>query len=172
MIGSVKAWVFLLAVLFGGIGAVCRFLVDTGVKNAMKRRYGVAGKPTARLRHLMDRWPKFEFLGTVPMGTMVVNLSACLLVGLVAGIFGSLLAGLPTASAASAAAAHAQGLSEARYILSTGFLGGYSTFSTASVEGYRLFESGHPFKGLGHAGGMLVGSLLLVALGFALGSLA
>lgn len=150
---------FLLTMLAGACGAVCRFWIDTAVKKLMKRQYGAdLAHSTQRLHHLMNKWPKFEFLGTVPLGTVVVNVSACLFVGLVAGI------------AASAVGSQAW-FAPFHTIVSTGFLGGYSTFSTASLEGFRLFESGHPLKGLGHAGGMLVASLIMVTLGYALGTL-
>lgn len=152
--------VFLLTMFAGALGAVCRFVIDTAVKNALKRTYGSdLAHSTPRLHQLMKKWPKFEFLGTVPLGTVVVNVSACLLVGLLAGVAASAVASQPW-------------FTPFHTIVSTGFLGGYSTFSTASLEGFRLFESGHPLKGIAHAGGMLIASLIMVILGFALGSLA
>lgn len=151
--------VFLLTMFAGALGAVCRFMIDTAVKNAMKHRYGAdLTHSTPRLHRLMNKWPKFEFLGTVPLGTVAVNVSACLLVGLLAGVAVSAVADQPW-------------FAPFHTILSTGFLGGYSTFSTASLEGFRLFESGHPLKGIAHAGGMLIASLIMVVLGFALGKL-
>ena len=47
----------------------------------------------------------------------------------------------------------------------TGFLGGYTTFSTASVEGARLLRAGRPWSALLHAGGMLLAGVLAAALG-------
>ncbi len=111
---------FLLA-LAGGLGAAARFLVDSAV---------------ARHNRL-----------SMPAGTLVVNLTACFLIGLVAGW-----------------AMRAPG-SAVPMIASTGFLGGYSTFSTASVEGARLLLGGRPGAAAVHAGGMLVGGVLAACLG-------
>ncbi|MCI1220160.1 MAG: fluoride efflux transporter CrcB [Bifidobacterium sp.] len=114
------------AALLGGLGAAARFLVDTWVN---KRN---------RL--------------TVPLGTIVVNITACLLMGILAGW----------------ATSHI-GSDSVRLLLGSGFLGGYSTFSTASVEGVRLIEAHQPMHALWHTGGMLILSLAATLLGFAIG---
>jgi len=121
---SVATWVLLA--LAGGLGAAARFLVD--------------GAVSRRLR------------SAVPLGTVVVNVTACLLLGLVTGWV----------------LAHA-GHDAVAAVLGVGFLGGYSTFSTASVEGARLLLAGRPAAAVGHALGMLVACLLATALGLALG---
>jgi CrcB protein len=119
-----NAWDWFLLALAGGGGAAARFLVDSWV--------------TRRVR------------ASVPVGTLVVNLGACFLIGLVAGW------------------ALRQDGSAVPGILGTGFLGGYSTFSTASVEGARLLLAGRLWEAAAHAGGMLVGGLAAAALGLAL----
>ena len=124
---------FLVVMLCGGLGAICRFLIDSAVKKAASRS---------------KRWSSF------PAGTFVVNLTACLLVGFVAGLASSSL--LPAAVAT---------------VVSTGFLGGYSTFSTASVEGYRLIISGKDNLAFLYCAGMLLASQLLAAAGYFLASL-
>lgn len=64
--------------------------------------------------------------GTVfPVGTMVINVSGSLLLGLLTGW--SLGGGVPSAW---------------RSTLGTGFLGAYTTFSTWNLETVRLVESG------------------------------
>jgi CrcB protein len=115
-----------LASLLGGLGAVTRFLVDSWVN---KRN---------RL--------------TIPLGTIVVNVTACFLMGVLTGW----------------ATSHI-GSEQTRLLLGSGFLGGYSTFSTASVEGARLLKAHEPVKALEHTGGMLILSVLATMLGFALG---
>ncbi|KFI76374.1 fluoride efflux transporter CrcB [Bifidobacterium mongoliense] len=114
-----------IAALCGGLGAVCRFLVDAWV----------------------NRRNRLSF----PLGTLVVNLTACLLMGMVAGWVASNI-----------------GSEQFRLIVGTGFLGGYSTFSTASVEGVRLIRAGKPLEALVHTGGMLVLSVLATLMGFML----
>lgn len=118
----------LLTALAGGIGGASRFLVDTMVT-----------------RHNRT---------SLPLGTVVVNTSACLLLGLVTGY----------------ALAHA-GADDLRTIAGVGFLGGYSTFSTASVEGYRLLRQDRPLAALLQAGGMLAVCLAAAWLGLLLGGM-
>lgn len=102
----------ILVALAGGLGAAVRFLVDTGVQ---RRARTVTG-----------------------LGTLVVNTSACLLIGLLTGW----------------AAGRVE--SDVVTVLGVGFLGGYSTFSTASVEAARMLLDGRGRAAVLHAGGMLV----------------
>jgi CrcB protein len=111
---------FLLLVVCGGLGAVCRFLVDSAIN---------------KRNHL-----KF------PLGTIVVNVTACFLLGLLTGIVAAHV-GSDVAVAV-------------KLILGTGFLGGYSTFSTASLEGFRQIQVGHYGFALLHTGGILILSLI------------
>ena len=126
-------WV--LIALAGGAGAVSRYLVDQRV-----------GAWTGARRARRIRRTHLE----IPWGTMVVNVSACLLIGLVA----ALTAG------------------ETYRVLATGFLGGYSTFSTACVEGARLFMAGRARAGCAHTLLMVGVSWLAACAGLALGALA
>jgi CrcB protein len=119
----------LLAALAGGLGAVVRFLVD-GLVDSLARR------------------------ASVPVGTVVINVSGSLLLGLVTGWW----------------AAHT-GDQSLRLMLGTGFLGGYTTFSTASVEAARLALSGRAWAAAAQAAGMLVLSVTAAALGMWLGGL-
>lgn len=112
--------------LAGGLGAAARFLLDTVI---------------ARHNRL-----------STPIGTVVVNVTACILLGLLTGW----AVDDPTRGAL-------------KTILGVGFLGGYSTFSTASVEGARLLHQGRRWAGLVHAGGMLVLSAFGSAIGLWIG---
>lgn len=85
----------LLVGAVGGLGAVSRFLVD--------------GMVSARS------------LADLPMGTLLVNLSGTLVLGILAG---ALAAG------------------DAMTVIGTGFLGAYTTFSTWMLESHRLAEEG------------------------------
>lgn len=114
----------LLTALAGGLGAAARFLLDTFV---------------ARHNRL-----------SVPLGTTLVNITACLLLGLLTGW-----------------TIDHPGHTELRTVLGIGFLGGYSTFSTAAVEGVRLLRAGNTWTALAHAVVMLVASLAASATGLA-----
>lgn len=89
---------FLIA-LAGGAGAAARFVVD-GVARSRART-------------------------ALPLGTIFINVSGSLLMGILACLV----------------MAH-QAPESLQLILGTGFLGGYTTFSTASLETVRLIQSG------------------------------
>jgi CrcB protein len=82
-----------------------------------------------------------------PVGTAAVNLSGSLLLGLVAGLSGAVLP------------------EPARLVLGTGFLGGYTTFSTAAVETVRLAGERRRRAALAHGLGMLLAGVGFAALG-------
>lgn len=56
-------------------------------------------------------------------------------------------------------------------ILGTGFCGGFTTFSTASVEAVRVFYNVGARRAIGYAGATLAGCVALAWLGVVLGSL-
>ncbi|WP_291278487.1 CrcB family protein [Galactobacter sp.] len=118
--------IFLCLCLAGGLGGVARYWVDSRVNS----------------RHR----------SALPWGTVVVNASACLLLGLFTGL----------------AMNHG---GDWWPVLTVGFTGGYSTFSTACVEAARLSRGGHWGLAAVQALGMLVVSFGLAGLGLWLGSL-
>ena len=132
----------------GGVGAACRWGVDTSVSRLSGRaaRETVAGGRQRRRSGLRMPW-----------GTVVVNVTACLLMGLLVG-----RAADPPHSGTWAATALT--------VVGTGFLGGYSTFSTACVEGARLLLAGRWGPALAHATLMTAATLGAVGLGLAAGA--
>ena len=84
----------LLIFLGGGLGSVARYF----------------------LGQLISRYSYSQF----PLGTLVVNITACLLVGLLAGLIDHKAA--------------------ARAFLIIGFCGGFSTFSTFTIETINLIR--------------------------------
>ncbi len=109
----------------------------------------VAGGLGAAARYGLSLLISSRFPLQVPLATIVVNLSGCLLLGF--------LTGLAAASAIAPATVLVAG---------TGFLGGYTTFSTASVDTVRLLRSGRAMLALASGVGTLLGALAAAALGF------
>jgi CrcB protein len=89
-----------------------------------------------------------------PIGTTIINVTGSFLLGLVTGL--ALAHGLPP---------------EWRAVLGTGFLGGYTTFSTASYETVRLAQQRRYRAALLNGIGMLVLALAAAGLGLWLGQL-
>ncbi|MGV3764394.1 fluoride efflux transporter CrcB [Parapedobacter sp.] len=83
--------------------------------------------------------------GVFPLATLLVNLSGCFLIGIFAGIFTQ-----PPYSDNSI-----------RFLLISGFCGGYTTFSTFASENMVLIENQQIFMAIGY-------TLLSVVLGVAL----
>ena len=78
------------------------------------------------LRYFTGRWISNYYLQTFPLATLVANVSACFILGLVIGF-----------------ADHKQLLSSSsRLFWAVGFCGGFSTFSTFSQETLTLFQAG------------------------------
>lgn len=113
----------------------------------------VAGGLGAVTRFIVDGVVASRWHGSIPLGTFTINVT------------GSLLLGLVTGWALAAGAAEAWTL-----VLGTGFLGGYTTFSTAMVESARLIRAGRPREALGLLGVTWVGALAAAGVGVLLGA--
>ena len=109
---------------------------------------GAAGSAA---RYLIGTWMKN--LGTIPWGTMVVNLAGSFILGVVVGALSnrSTLDG------------------DLRTAITVGVLGGFTTFSTWTVESVELFGSGRIALATMNVFAALVGGLIAAALGIALG---
>ncbi|WP_108249573.1 fluoride efflux transporter CrcB [Planctomonas deserti] len=112
----------------------------------------LAGGFGAAARFVLDSLLRARIPVRYPVGTAVINASGSLLLGLVTG--------LAAASLLSP---------ELQVVLGTGLLGGYTTFSTASVETVRLVREGRAGAALAHSVGMLVTCTAFAALGLAAG---
>lgn len=112
----------------------------------------VAGGVGAATRLLLDGVIRARTTGRYPIGTTVINVSGSLALGLLAGLGAQHL------------------LPEAWHLtLGTGFLGGYTTFSTASFETVRLVQTRRPLAALVNSLGMLLGAVAAAAVGYAVG---
>jgi CrcB protein len=73
--------------------------------------------------------------GHFPFGTLIVNSTGCLLLGLLAG--SSITRNIPP---------------DLKLLIGTGFLGALTTFSTFSVETVELFQKGSPIEAVFNTG--------------------
>ena len=89
---------------------------------------------------------------SLPLGTLAVNLVGCLVIGLALAWF----AKVPDLDPVW------------RTLITTGFCGGLTTFSSFSAEVITLLQEGKPGWALATVGAHLSGSLAMTALGFGL----
>jgi CrcB protein len=85
----------------------------------------LAGGLGAAVRFMVDGLIRARVRTALPWATIFINVSGSLLLGFLAGLV-----------------MEGQAPQSLQLILGTGFLGGYTTFSTASLETIRLVQSG------------------------------
>ncbi|MCU6479153.1 fluoride efflux transporter CrcB [Arthrobacter sp. A2-55] len=113
----------------------------------------VAGGIGAAARFLVDGLVRSRFRTVFPWATFAINVSGSLLLGLLTALAGASV--LPT---------------QWSLILGTGFLGGYTTFSTASYETVRLLGERRWVASLASGLGTIVACVAAAALGYWAGS--
>lgn len=111
-----------------------------------------AGGVGAGLRFVVDGWVRSRVRLRFPLATALVNLTGSFLIGLLTGLV--LARSLPAGWEA---------------VLGTGLLGGYTTFSTASVETVRLLLAREYGTALATGLGVLVAGVLAALLGLWVG---
>jgi len=111
----------------------------------------IAGALGASTRYLVDHLVSTRLSGVFPWGTFTINVSGSFLAGLVTGL---LLAGRVSAATAT--------------VVAGGFLGAYTTFSTAMYETARLLEDGATRVAFGNLLLPLAASVAAAALGWGL----
>jgi len=108
----------------------------------------VAGAFGAPSRYALEWWIRTRWPTITPAGTLAVNVSGSLALGLVVGL------------------ALAHGLDpDVRTVVGTGFLGAYTTFSTYAYETVRRAEDGHPRVAVAYAIGSVAAATGAAALG-------
>lgn len=113
----------------------------------------VAGSCGAVARFTLDGALRARLGSAFPWATIVINVTGSLLLGLLAGLVAG---GGPPALLT---------------VVGVGFCGGYTTFSTASVESVTLLRAGRPVAAAGNAALSLVVCGAAAALGLALARL-
>ncbi len=113
---------------------------------------GLAGSLGALARYLLGRYIAGRIISLFPLGTLLINVTGAFLIGLLFTLTGRNFLSVPLQT-----------------ILATGFLGGYTTFSTMSWEGVQLARGGStPLSSLYLGGSVLLG-LFAAVLGMTLG---
>ncbi|WP_231445339.1 fluoride efflux transporter CrcB [Brevibacterium zhoupengii] len=120
--------IFIALALAGGIGAVARMLLDGIIRSRVN--------------------------SAIPWGTITINVSGSLALGLLTGLAGAAI--VPEAW---------------QLVIGTGFLGGYTTFSTASLETVRLIQERRWALSLFNGIGTLVVATAAAGLGLWIGGL-
>ena len=118
-----SAWAWVAVAVLGGVGAIARFLIDGRISQRLGRDF--------------------------PFGTLAINLSGALLLGLLSGLA---LSG------------------EALLLAGTATLGSYTTFSTWMLETQRLAEDGEVRPAMVNAWLSVIVGVAAAALGRTIGA--
>lgn len=113
---------------------------------------GLGGALGSMMRYLISLIP---FNNTFPFLTLIINLLGALLIGFIVGLSDNLFIS-----------------KKFLLFLKTGVCGGFTTFSTFSLEAVQLFQRGEPFLGTLYATLSVILCLLGIVLGEYLGRLA
>ena len=114
----------------------------------------VGGGAGATCRYFVARAVSGRASTAFPLGTVLINVSGCFALGFLASIF----------------AAHT-GATTLTALLATGFLGGYTTFSSYALESTRLLKGGATNLALLNQFGSVIMGLAAAALGAGLAHL-
>lgn len=112
----------------------------------------VAGGLGAAARFLVDGLVRSAVRTVFPLGTVVINVTGSFALGVVAGLASAQLLPAPWPT-----------------VVGTGFLGGYTTFSAASVETVRLVQDRRVGLALLNGLGSVVVTVAAAAIGLTVG---
>lgn len=104
-------------ILGGALGALCRVKADAAVSAAMG--------------------------GHFPLGILCVNMAGSLLMGLLMGGLSRLEESVPAPEGETARSAAEETAAWLGAFFGTGFLGGFTTFSSFALDTVRLWQAGH-----------------------------
>jgi fluoride exporter len=109
----------------------------------------VAGSIGAILRYAVSGWVQRSAGGTFPWGTLAVNLTGCIAIGLLAPLLMERIV-----------------RPEYRVAILIGLLGSFTTFSTFGYETFRLLSDGQFGHAAAYVLAMNAGGLLAVWIGY------
>jgi fluoride exporter len=115
---------------------------------------GFAGASGAVVRYLLGRFIAERVSLQLPLGTFVINITGAFLIGFIFALTSKKIM-----------------QPQIQLVLATGFLGGYTTFSTMSWEGMQLARGGSTRASSLYLGGSMLCGLIAATLGLALGGL-
>ena len=87
----------------------------------------LGGSVGSVLRYLLSSWIVKQFPHTFPLGTFIVNITGCIVIGFLLGLL----------------LRHNMQNGDMRLLLVVGLCGGYTTFSAFSSENLQLLQSGN-----------------------------
>jgi CrcB protein len=119
---------------------------------ALTGMVGMAGALGALSRYLLGRFIAERASSRIPLGTLTINITGAFVIGLLFALAGHQLVS-----------------STVQLTLATGFLGGYTTFSTMSWEGLLLARGGNMRLSIFYLSGSLLLGLLAASLGLLIG---
>jgi CrcB protein len=105
-------------------------------------------------RYGLDGWIQYHVGAKFPTGILVINLLGCLLLGAI-GQYGL---------------SHVALTPDWRIGLTTGLMGGFTTFSTFSWDAVHMLEDGEWTKGLLYVGASVLGGLIAMVAGIRIGN--
>ena len=113
---------------------------------------GIGGGIGSIARYLWQKWCTEHYPGLFPWGTFTINLTGCLLIGIVWGL-----------------SLKGEGINAGwKLFLMTGICGGYTTFSAFSLESVNLLKENKPGIFTLYVGGSILLGLLGTYLGLKL----
>src|ERR687885_139477 len=115
----------------------------------------VGGGAGAVCRYTVGRFIGVHYGGAFPLGTFLINVTGCFALGLLA----------------TALAATHRDVALPTALLGTGFLGGYTTFSTYALEGLLLYNEGSRHLAVASLLGPVLAGLLAAPAGAGVGRL-
>jgi len=101
-------------------------------------------------RYLGHRWVSTHFPGSFPLGTFLVNIIGCFVIGLLFGL----------------TVRNTQFSNELKLLFMTGFCGGFTTFSSFTVEGLSLLQQDRFLIFLLYFTGSVIVGLTVTYLGY------
>lgn len=113
----------------------------------------IAGGVGAGVRFVVDGLIRSKVKTAFPWPTALINMSGSLILGILTGLVASKIAS-----------------SDVSAVIGTGFLGGYTTFSTASYETVQLIKQKRYSTAITYSVGVLVVCVVLAYVGYRWGA--